>query len=132
MSGELAVQSILTADATFKGLAGSGVRVFYDEVDQTTALPFSIVSCDNIKPNDTQTGVSTLDFDSIYVTHFHSTKKALNALAVAARNALDRVSGTYNGVIVESIQFVTQKSGSEYLVDKKTFTIEQQYQVMTK
>lgn len=135
MSGELAVQNILSTNATYNAHVGgssAAAKIFYDEADQTNALPFAIVFADSVDPNDTKDGVSTLDFDSIYVTHFAATKKKCNQMAVDGRTALDRVSGTYNGVNVESIRFVTQRSGSEFLVDKKVCTVEQLYQVMTK
>jgi len=132
MNAHLAVQGILAADSGYISAAGSGARVFYDEVDQKTQLPFSIVMLDDSNPNDTKDGVSTLDFDMVYVTHFGETMKTTAALASAARTALDRKSGTYNTVVVESIQYQSQRTGSEQLVDKKTHTIEQLYQVMTK
>jgi hypothetical protein len=134
MSGELAVFNILSTNTTFNSNVGGATsyRIFYDEADQTTVLPFTIVSADSIQPNDTKDGVSTLDFDLINVTHFADTKKKANKMAVDSRGALDRITGTYNAINVESIQFQTQRSGSEYLVDKKVYTVEQLYQVMTK
>lgn len=135
MNGQLAVHKLLSANSGYYANVGGSetlARVFYDEADQTQAIPFAIVTGEGTTPNDTKDGVSTLDFDLVYVTHFAETQKKAAAMASTGRTALDRISGTYNGVIVESIQFKTQRSGSERLVDKKVHTIEQLYQVMTK
>lgn len=133
MNGNLAVQNILANDADYKALVGGATaRVYYDEADQTDQLPFAIVKLDSIEPTDDKDGVSTLDHDFVYVTHFAATMKAAAQLATEARGALDRVTaGTYNGIAVQSIQFLNQRSGSELLVDKKTKTMEQQYKVIT-
>lgn len=134
MNGELAVHKLLSSTAGYYNLVGGTealAKVFYDEADQTTSLDFCIVKGDDIEATDDKSGVSELDHDFIYVTHFGATKARAAALASAGRTALDRVSGTKNGIIVESIQFLTQNSDSEFLVDKKVHTIEQLYKVIT-
>lgn len=136
MNGELAVKYLLDNNGAYNAHVGGSsavARIFYDEAEQTQQLPFCIVSGNDIQPNDTKDGVSTLDFDTVYVTHFAGTKKKVAQMAQDGRTALDRQSGSnLNGINVESIRFITQRSGSEYLLDKKVFTIEQLYQVMTK
>ncbi len=133
MNGKYAMMNILQNDSTFNAIVGSGTsaRIFYNEVDQTTELPFSIIKEDSIEPRDTKSGVSTLDDDFVYITHFSATEKQCGAMALAARNALDRITGTYNSVVVKGNQFQTQRSDTEELVNKKVITIEQLYKIMT-
>lgn len=135
MNAELAVVDILQNDSDYSAIVSD--RVFYDEADQGEVLPFSIVRAEDTQPSDDKDGVSTMDHDFIYVTHFAgesetaAAKETVADMASKARTALDRTSGTYNGILVQSIQFLTQRSGTELLVDKKTLTIEQQYKIIT-
>lgn len=129
MKGDLAIVEILLDDDDYSDIVGESV--FYDEADQTTPLPFSIVRTADIEPADDKDGPATLDHDFVYVTHFAKDKVTVSDMAQKARTAADRTSGTYNDVVVQSIQFLTQRSGSELLVNKKTLTIEQQYKIIT-
>jgi hypothetical protein len=129
MKGEIAIQNILVNDSTYNGIVSG--RIFYNEIEQTSVTPLCVLKVDTIDPNDTQDGASTLDFDFIYVTHFAPTYKQCADMALAARTALERKSGTFGGVTISSVQFRTQRSDSEFLVDKKVFTLEQYYKIMT-
>jgi hypothetical protein len=134
MNGHLAIHKLLSETAGYNALVGGTealAKIFYDEADATTALDFCIVKLEDIDPTDNKDGVSSLDFDFVFVTHFSSTAKKCAALALAGRTACDRQSGTKNGVVVTSVQFQSQRSGTESLVDKKVHTIEQVYKVLT-
>lgn len=133
MNGQLAIMNILQNDGPYSAIVGSGTsaKIYYDEAMETQTLPFAIIQTDSIEPNDTKSGASTLDQDMVYVTHFAATKKQVTAMSVAARTALERKNGTFGGVITIGLQFRTQRSDTERLIDKKVFTEEQLYQVMT-
>lgn len=128
MNGTLAMRGILVADSTYNTMVAG--RIYYAEADQASPLPFSIITGDSVDGKDTKDGASTLDFDMIWLTHFASTYKEVSDMAAAARLALERKSGTYNTKQVVSIQFRDERDGSEFLVNKKTLTKEQLYQVM--
>ena len=133
MNGQLAIMSILQNDATFGAIVGIGssAKIYYDEAMQTVTTPFAIIKTDGITPNDTKSGASTLDFDLVYITHFAATKKQVTDMSLAARNALDRTTGTKGGIIVIGLQFKDLRSDTERLIDKKVFTEEQLFQIMT-
>ncbi len=133
MNAEVGIMEILSNDVSYSALVGSGnsAKIYYDEAMETTQLPFAIIQVDEIQPNDTKSGVSKIDEDFIYVTHFAEKKTTVLSMAQAARTALDRTTGTKNGIVIVGFQFRTQRSDSERLVDKKVFTIEQLYKVMT-
>lgn len=131
MDGELATHAILSADASIGAIVGVGASasIFYDEAKQLTPMPLIIVSLFGIDPSDNKDGVSHLDFDWVYVHCYAGTKKQCNDLARAARIALDRKSGIYLSVVVQSIEFITQASGSEFIDNEPRWFIEQQYKL---
>jgi len=131
MDGELATHAILSADTAVGAIVGAGTSasIFYDEAKQTTPMPLIIVSLFGIDPSDNKDGASDLDFDWVYVYCYAESKKQCNDLARAARNALDRKSGTYLSVVVQSIEFITQNSGSEFIGNEPRWFIEQQYKL---
>lgn len=133
MNAEIGIMEILKNDSSVTALvdSGSSSRIYYDEAMEGQQLPFIILQVDEIQPNDTKSGISTLDEDFVYVTTFAGTKKDAKILATAARAALDRTTGTKNGIQIIGLQFRTQRSDTDRLVDKKVFTIEQLYKVMT-
>jgi hypothetical protein len=128
MSGELAVQGILIADAPFMAVC---TDVHYDEIMQTYAVPLALVTLMNIEPSDFKDAPSDFDFERVTVYSMAATKIESNSLARLARQALERKSGTFNGVAVDSIKFVDQSTFTEQLTNKKVYTTEQIYQVIT-
>jgi len=133
MNGQLAIMNILQNDSAYSAIVGAGnnAKIYYDEAMETQTLPFAIIQTDSIIPNDTKSGASTLDQDMVYVTHFAAKKKDVIAMSLAARTALERKNGTFGGIVTIGLQFKTQRSDTERLIDKKVFTEEQLYQVMT-
>jgi hypothetical protein len=133
MNAQQAIMNILQNDSVYSALVGSGTStaIFYDEAMEAQGLPFAIIQTDSINPNDSKSGASTLDQDMVYVTHFAATKKMVISMSLAARTALERKNGTFNGIAIIGLQFRTQRSDTERLIDKKVFTEEQLYQVMT-
>lgn len=132
MNAKYAVMAILKADSTFGAIVGeqSGARIYYNEVEQTAQTPFAVIKEDEIQPNDTKSGPSTLDEDFVYVTHFAPSEQVAGQMASACRTALDRVTGIFGGVTICGSQFRTQRSDTEKLTNKKTITIEQLYKIM--
>ena len=61
-------------------------------------------------PHDTKTGVSTLNTAIVQVNCFSSSGVGSLDLAKQVRKALDRNSGTFNTVVIQSIQFHNESS----------------------
>lgn len=133
MNGQLAIMDILKNDNAFTSIVGAGAsaKIYYDEAMETQTLPFTIIKTDSINPNDTKDGASTLDQDMVYVTHFAATKNIVQQMSTRARTALERKNGVFGGITTIGLQFKTQRSDTERLIDKKVFTEEQYYQIMT-
>lgn len=130
MNGELGVQQILKTDGPYSAIVSD--RIHYDEIMQTDPVPLSIVTLQNVSPTDFKDGPSDFDLDKVAVYHMADTKKVSANMALLGRTALERKSGTFNGINVVSIMFLDQHSFSEFLTNKKVYTTEQIYQVITK
>jgi hypothetical protein len=82
-----------------------GVNIFPEVAEQETATPFIVYQLLSVAPEDTHDGPSTLDEVRFEFLCYADSYALAADLGSKVRGALDRVSGTYNGVNVESIQF---------------------------
>ena len=105
-----AIYNILSNDSNVSPLVTTGgvTRIFparfkFSQNDPT--LPFIVYQIVTDIPNNTKNGVSTYDYITAQITIVHSSYGKLITLAKHVRNALDYVSGTYDGVKVDKIFF---------------------------
>lgn len=99
----LAIYNILSNDGDIEGLVST--RIYPNVAKQATPFPFIVYQTTGVDPNDTKDGVSTVDGNSFMILCYSETYTQVADLAQLARIALDRKSGTYNGVEVQTIQF---------------------------
>jgi hypothetical protein len=85
-----------------------GTRIFPEVAEQDSALPFVIYSVISNEPSDTHEGPSKLDIAQVDVVMYNTDYSGLVDMGVAVRAALDRVTGTYNGVGVQSVQYTSE------------------------
>ena len=95
-------------------------------IGQTLNLPAVVYSQIDTDPNDTKNGVSLLDEIQIEVDAHSETYAGAEDLAAAIRTALDRYTGTANGVKVQSVQFNNESDTLEK-VQNGLYTITQDY-----
>lgn len=98
-----AIYSILRNDGDVNSLVDT--RIFPLVAKNDTRFPFIIYDVGSENPEDTKDGVSTLDVDSVMVSVYSQSYEEASDLARKVRTALDRVSGSYEGVEVQSIQY---------------------------
>ena len=98
-----AIYDILTSNTPVSDLVST--RIFPNVAPQTTTMPFIIYQVVSTTPTDYKQGVSSLDTTSIMVHAYSKTYTEASQLAEYVRVALDRVSGTYNDIRVQSISF---------------------------
>ena len=103
MNAGKAVYGILSANSGVTDLVGT--RIFPEIAEQEAATPFIIFQLQSVAPEDTHDGPSKLDEVRFEFLCYADTYEKAAEVAVKVRAALDRVSGTYNGVNVESVQF---------------------------
>ena len=83
-------------------------RVFPEVAQQDAPLPYVVYNVTNNEPSDTKAEPSELDTANVEVNCFSTSYTESIDLAVAVRAALDRVTGTYNGVNVQSIAYMNE------------------------
>jgi hypothetical protein len=98
-----AVYGILSANSGVTDIVGT--NIFPEIAEQETAVPFIVYQLLSVDPEDTHDGPSKLDEVRFEFLCYADSYNEAADLGVAVRAALDRVSGTYNGVNVESVQF---------------------------
>tara|TARA_R110000737_G_scaffold205578_2_gene224162 strand:- start:9890 stop:11038 length:1149 start_codon:yes stop_codon:yes gene_type:complete len=103
MKSGLVIYNILSGDADVSALVGT--RIFPNVAKNKTQFPFIIYDVENEAPTDDKDGVSTLDVDGVMVSVYSKTYVEASDLARKIRTALDRVRGTFGGVVVQSIQY---------------------------
>ena len=85
-----------------------GTRIFPEVAEQDSALPFVIYTVVSNEPSDTHEGPSKLDIAQVDVVMYNTDYSELVDMGVYVRAALDRVTGTYNGVGVQSVQYTSE------------------------
>ena len=103
MNAGRAVYGILSANSGVTDIVGT--RIFPEIAEQEAVTPFVIYQLQRVAPEDTHDGPSKLDEVRFEFLCYADSYNEAADLGVAVRGALDRVSGTYNGVNVESVQF---------------------------
>ena len=105
-----AIYNILSNDSNVGPLVSNGsvTKIFparYKFQQADASLPFIVYQVVSDLPNMTKNGVSTYDYVSVQITIVHASYSELITLADHVRTALDYVSGTYEGVVVDKIFF---------------------------
>jgi len=120
-----AIYSILTNDSDVSAIIGT--KVYPQIAAQGAAFPFVVYVLQDNSPSDTKSGVSTLDEIRYDIVAAAETYTELSSLTERIRLALDRYTGTVEGVVIDSIQFIdldvdndpateTYVSSSEYIL----------------
>jgi len=103
MNAGIAAYVILTQNTDVTDIVG--VNIFPEVAEQETATPFIVYQLLSVAPEDTHDGPSKLDEVRFEFLCYADSYALAADLGSKVRGALDRVSGTYNGVNVESVQF---------------------------
>lgn len=120
-----AVYGKLSATVAVTNLVST--RIYPESATQDAAYPFIVYSVTDTAPTDIKDGVSPLDVVSVTLMIYAESYAVALDIAEKARTALDRMSGSYSGVNVQSCKFTGQSSGDMHL-DKHIFVVEQGYQ----
>ena len=107
-----AVYGILSTNSGVTDLVST--RIFPEIAEQEAATPFIVYQLQSVDPEDTHDGPSKLDEVRFEFICYADTYDTAADVGVKVRAALDRVSGTYNGVNVESVQFNDVDINIEY------------------
>jgi|9_EtaG_2_1085328.scaffolds.fasta_scaffold00083_17 hypothetical protein len=101
-----------------------------DSVLMNGEIPYIVFYRTGTNAEDTKSGRSSLDVADITVNIFYSNASGCNELAEKVRGALDRRSGTFNGCVIQSIQYTSQSNLFEFnetYNNKGVYQISQNY-----
>jgi len=103
MNAGRAVYGILSTNTEITDIVDT--RIYPEIAEQEAPVPFIVYQIQNVAPEDTHDGPSTLDEVRIEFLCYDATYNGSAELGDKVRGALDRVQGTYNAVNVQSVQF---------------------------
>ncbi len=103
MKSGLAIYNILANDSDVSALVST--RIFPNVAKNSTTFPFIIYDVESESPTQDKDGVSTLDEDFVMVSCYCKTYSEASDLARKIRTALDRKSGSYGGIDIQSIRY---------------------------
>jgi|TARA_Y100000289_G_C3900313_1_gene138824 hypothetical protein len=106
------IYNILSNDSNVASLVttSGNTRIFPSRYNFPTdvKLPYITYQMFSDVPNNTKNGVSEYDYVRVQISIYHNSYADMITLAGHVRTALDYVSGTYNGVIVDKIFYQDQ------------------------
>jgi len=85
-----------------------GTRIYPEVAQQDAPLPYVVYNISNNEPSDTKREPSKMDTANIEVNLFSTSYTQVIDMSAAVRAALDRVTGTYSGVNVQSISYMNE------------------------
>lgn len=103
---EKAIKKILTDDP---GVSAITTQISPSTLPQGASFPAITFQRISNAPEDTKDGVSTLDVIRIDVDIWSDVYLVGKDLADKSRIALDRKSGTFEGIVIDSIRFETDR-----------------------
>ena len=106
------IYNILSNDSNVAPLitTSGNLRIFPSRYNFPTdvKLPYITYQMFGDEPNNTKNGVSTYDYVRVQISIYHNSYADMITLAGHVRTALDYVSGTYSGVVVDKIFYQDQ------------------------
>lgn len=106
------IYNILSNDSNVAPLVttSGNLRIFPSRYNFPTEvkLPYITYQMFGDEPNNTKNGVSTYDYLRVQISIYHNSYADMVTLAGHVRTALDYVSGTYSGVVVDKIFYQDQ------------------------
>tara|TARA_R110000803_G_scaffold102638_10_gene170756 strand:- start:91 stop:480 length:390 start_codon:yes stop_codon:yes gene_type:complete len=103
MSLGSSINAILEADVNVVAAATGGI--FPLRARQGAVAPYLVYRIEDTMPHDDKDGVSSVDHFFVVIEAYAKTYLAVDTLSDLVRTALDRTSGTYDTIVVNSIQF---------------------------
>ena len=110
MNSEAAIYHLLSNDATLTAMLSTPTSIWpevvpHGSIEPEAANPCIVYMETTPETNNTNDGVSELDVNNIQVDVYADSAAQRNTIAARVRTVLDGVSGTYGGIVVDSITF---------------------------
>ena len=105
MNSEAAIYHLLSNDSTLTALLSSTTAIWPEIAPQGAANPCIVFMESTTDTNETNDGPSELDGLKIQIDVYADSAAQRNTIAARVRTVLDGQSGTFAGVVVDSIIF---------------------------
>ena len=99
-----AIYNLLLSNAALRAIVDT--RIFPEVAQQDAELPYVVYNISSNEPSDTKREPSKMDTAQVEVNLYSTSYTECIDMATHVRAALDRVTGTYSGVNVQSIQYL--------------------------
>jgi hypothetical protein len=109
MSAGKCIYNILSNDANVSATVGT--KIFPSLGIENIAYPYIVYEMVNLDPTDTKDGVSCLDTEEFEIEIYTKNPSDMSTLGTDVRNALDRYTGTVEGINIQSIKYNAENSG---------------------
>jgi len=117
------VYNLLSNNAPVAAIVGN--KIFAYMASDDIVYPYIVYSGINIDPIQTKDGVSCLDTTTVDIEIYSEDLSEIEDLGNKVRTALDRVNGTVETVVIQSISFTDGSDG--YLDTDRVFYATQSY-----
>ena len=101
-----AIFDLLFSNTDLRAIVNNGI--FPEVAQQDAELPYVVYNISNNEPSDTKREPSKMDTAQVEVNLYSTSYTECIDMATHVRAALDRVTGTYSGVNVQSIQYLSE------------------------
>ena len=98
-----AIYKILSDNTAVASMVGT--KISPNVMPQTTRFPFIVYDVNSVSPASQKQSVGILDVVDVMISGYTDNYSDSSKLANYIRTALDRVSGNYNGVNIQAIDF---------------------------
>ena len=102
-----AIYNILSSDTTIASIVGT--KIFPELAPPDIDAPYIVYSVVSNSPSDTKNTNGDIDVASIEVYSFQTTYNLAVDLGVSVRAALDRKTGTFNTIEIQSTNYVNEQ-----------------------
>ena len=99
-----AIYNLLLSNAALRAIVDT--RIFPEVAQQDAELPYVVYNISSNEPSDTKREPSKMDTAQVEINLYSTSYTECIDMATHVRAALDRVTGTYSGVNVQSIQYL--------------------------
>lgn len=113
-----AIYGKLSADSTLTGLLATTTSIYPDVAPQGAANPCIVYSESTGDFTDNKDGVSPTDINIVQIDVYTQTVALRKQISDRVRTVLDRMTGTYNNIIIQGCKLIYSTSTIENYNDK--------------
>ena len=95
------------------GLCNSVVPCYPTRAPQKTLVPYLIYNILRVDPDNIKGSIAPVDIVTVLIDFYASSYSDLATRAILVRNMIDNQAGTFSGIEVDRIRYITEQDNSE-------------------